>query len=171
VIAPLFVLYDYTFRPPGAVSKAEALHVASEAQILGADERMLHPDPHPSREDWCAARLEYTRARLDLIDPALPTVLVNHFPLVREPCERLRRPEFALWCGTDATRDWPLRYRAATVVFGHLHIPLTTVIDRVPHREVSLGYPREWRARPFPPQLPRQIDVGSAINLLSPLSP
>ncbi len=28
---------------------------------------------------------DQTRTRLDALDPALPTVLINHFPLVREP--------------------------------------------------------------------------------------
>ena len=41
-----------------------------------------------------------------------PTVLVNHFPLVREPCDAMFYPEFALWCGTTATADWHTRYNA-----------------------------------------------------------
>lgn len=151
VVAPLFVLYDYTFRPDGTYTKEEALHVAHEAGVVATDEYLLHPDPYHSREAWCRARLAYTRSRLDRIDPALPTVLVNHFPLVREPTRILRHPEFALWCGTESTADWHVRYRATTVVYGHLHIPRTIERDGVPHREVSLGYPREWRARPFTP--------------------
>ena len=58
----------------------------------------------------------------------------------------LRHPEFAQWCGTERTADWHLRYRAAAVVYGHLHIPRTTWYDGVRFEEVSLGYPREWRA-------------------------
>ncbi|MTE22426.1 metallophosphoesterase [Streptomyces sp. TRM43335] len=151
VIAPLFVLYDYTFRPEGTYTKEEALGVAHAAGVVATDEYLLHPDPYPGREAWCRARLAYTRSRLDRIDPALPTVLVNHFPLVREPTRILRYPEFALWCGTEATADWHVRYRATTVVYGHLHIPRTIDCDGVPHREVSLGYPREWRSRPVAP--------------------
>ncbi|MDK1476367.1 metallophosphoesterase [Streptomyces sp. 549] len=151
VIAPLFVLYDYTFRPGGTYSKEGALAVAHEAGVVATDEYFLHPDPYPSRDAWCRERLAYTRSRLDRLDPALPTVLVNHFPLVREPTRVLHYPEFALWCGTEATADWHVRYRATAVVYGHLHIPRTIECDGVPHREVSLGYPREWRSRPFAP--------------------
>ncbi|WP_211259789.1 metallophosphoesterase family protein [Streptomyces violens] len=152
VVVPLFLLYDYTFRPAGTHSKEEALGVAYESGVVCTDEYLLHPDPYPSREAWCQARLEYTQKRLDTIDVDLPTVLVNHFPLVREPTRILRHPEFAQWCGTEATADWHVRYRAATVLYGHLHIPRTIECDGVPHREVSLGYPREWGRRPHPPR-------------------
>jgi hypothetical protein len=90
-------------------------------------------------------------------DPAFPTVLVNHYPLVRDPTRVLRYPEFAQWCGTERTADWHRRFRAATVVYGHLHIPRTTWHDGVRFEEVSLGYPREWRARGLPAELLRQI--------------
>ena len=76
-----------------------------------------------------------------------PTVLVNHFPLVREPCDAMFYPEFALWCGTTATADWHTRYNAVCSVYGHLHIPRTTWYDGVRFEEVSVGYPREWRRR------------------------
>ena len=76
-----------------------------------------------------------------------PTVLVNHFPMVREPCDALFYPEFALWCGTTATADWHTRYNAICSVYGHLHIPRTTWYDGVRFEEVSVGYPREWRRR------------------------
>ena len=76
-----------------------------------------------------------------------PTVLVNHFPLVREPCDVLFYPEFSLWCGTTATADWHTRYNAMCSVYGHLHIPRTTWYDGVRFEEVSVGYPREWRRR------------------------
>ena len=77
------------------------------------DEYLLAPDPYPDRAAWCAARVAYSRARLDACDPDLPTVLVNHWPLTRLPTRVLRYPEFALWCGTTATADWHVRYRAA----------------------------------------------------------
>ncbi len=35
-----------------------------------------------------------------------PTVLVNRFPLPRQPCDALFYPEFSLWCGTTKTADW-----------------------------------------------------------------
>jgi 3',5'-cyclic AMP phosphodiesterase CpdA len=157
VIAPLFLLYDYTFRPEGAQTKEEGLAVAYRTGIVCADEQLLDPEPYPSRDAWCRARVEYTRSRLDAVDASLPTVLVNHFPLVREPTRVLRYPEFAQWCGTEATADWHVRYRAAAVVYGHLHIPRTIECDGVPHYEVSLGYPREWGRRATPPRGARRI--------------
>lgn len=145
VIAPLFLLYDYTFHAPGTSTKEDSLAYAYRTGIVCTDEDLLHPDPRPSREAWCEARVDATQRRLDAIDPALPTILVNHFPLVREPTEILRHPEFAQWCGTVRTADWHRRYRARAVVYGHLHIPRTTSYDGVPFHEVSLGYPREWK--------------------------
>jgi 3',5'-cyclic AMP phosphodiesterase CpdA len=157
VVAPLFVLYDYSFRPAGAGSTAEGLAQAKEAGIVSTDERWLHPDPFPSREAWCEDRLAKTERRLADLPPGLPTVLVNHFPLVREPTAVMRYPVFAQWCGTVQTADWPTRYRAEAVVYGHLHIPRTTWHDGVRHEEVSLGYPREWKRRASAPVIPRQI--------------
>ena len=87
----------------------------------------------------------------------LPTVLINHFPLVREPTRILRYPEFAQWCGTERTAEWHVKFHAAAAVYGHLHIPRTTWYDGVRFEEVSLGYPREWRRRSTPPGQPRQI--------------
>ncbi|AZK96960.1 MULTISPECIES: metallophosphoesterase family protein [Streptomyces] len=146
-VAPLFLLYDYSFRPDGTYTKEAALEQAERAGVICTDEFMLHPDPYPSREAWCRARVRWTEARLAELPDELPTVLVNHFPLVREPTRVLWHPEFALWCGTTATADWHVRFRARSVVYGHLHIPRTIRVDGVPHQEVSLGYPREWRRR------------------------
>ncbi len=156
-IAPLFVLYDYTFRPPGATTKAEGLAKAYASGVVATDEALLHPDPFPTIDAWCAARLEQTRRRLDDLPAGTSTVLVNHFPLIREPTRVLRYPEFAQWCGTEHTADWPRRFRAVTVVYGHLHIPRTIWHDGIRHEEVSLGYPREWQRRDRPPRIPRQI--------------
>ncbi len=85
---------------------------------------------------------------------------MNHFPLVRDPTRVLRYPAFAQWCGTTATADWHVRFNAAAVVYGHLHIPRTTWHDGVPFVEVSYGYPREWRRRGKTPGPPRQILPG-----------
>jgi 3',5'-cyclic AMP phosphodiesterase CpdA len=128
--------------------------------VVCSDERLLHPDPYPSREAWCQARLEVTERRLEERDPGLPAILVNHFPLVRDPTRVLRYPVFAQWCGTTATADWHIRFNAAAVVYGHLHIPRTTWHDGVPFEEVSYGYPREWRRRGPVPGPPRQILPG-----------
>jgi 3',5'-cyclic AMP phosphodiesterase CpdA len=144
-VAPLFVLYDYSFRVDGAATEEESLRLAYEAGVVCTDEYFLHPDGHPSRGAWCRARVAATEARLAAVDPVLRTVLVNHFPLLREPTRVLRHPEFAQWCGTELTADWHRRFRAAAVVYGHLHIPRVTWHDGVRFEEVSIGYPRERR--------------------------
>jgi predicted phosphodiesterase len=153
-VAPLFLLYDYSFRAAGIATKEQALAQAHDAGVVCTDEFLLHPDPFPSREAWCWSRIAETERRLAGCDPSLRSVLVNHYPLVREPTRLLRHQEFAQWCGTDRTADWHLRFRAAVVVYGHLHIPRTTWHDGVRFEEVSLGYPREWRQRgPVPDPL------------------
>jgi 3',5'-cyclic AMP phosphodiesterase CpdA len=156
-VAPLFILYDYTFRPEGYPTREAALARAHEVGVVCTDEFLLHPDPYPSRQAWCEQRVALTERRLAQRDPDLPTVLVNHFPLVREPTQVLRYPEFAQWCGTERTADWHVRFGAAAVVYGHLHIPRTIWCDGVPFEEVSLGYPREWAKRSDQPGRPRQI--------------
>ena len=145
VIAPLFLLYDYTFRPEGTYTKEQALAKAYESGVVCTDEHFLHPDPYPTREAWCQARVELTEKRLSEVPAELPTVLINHWPMVREPTRILYYPEFAQWCGTELTADWHLRFRSACSVYGHLHIPRTTEYDEVRFEEVSVGYPREWK--------------------------
>ncbi|MCD0450662.1 metallophosphoesterase [Actinocorallia sp. API 0066] len=157
LIAPLFLLYDYSFLPPGCRTKEEGLAYAYKTGVVCVDERLLHPDPYPSREAWCAARVALTEKRLAECDPELPLVLVNHWPLVRNPTEVLWYPEFAQWCGTTATADWHRKFPVKSMIYGHLHIPRETNYDGVPFEEVSLGYPREWKKRAKPPQLPRIV--------------
>jgi 3',5'-cyclic AMP phosphodiesterase CpdA len=146
-VAPLFVLYDYSFLPDGTADSSEGLAAALRAGVICTDEHLLHPDPYPDRAAWCAARVVESERRLAACDPELPTVLVNHWPLTRLPTQVLRYPEFALWCGSTRTADWHVRFRATAVVYGHLHIPRVTWEDGVRFVEVSLGYPREWKAR------------------------
>jgi 3',5'-cyclic AMP phosphodiesterase CpdA len=146
-VAPLFVLYDYSFGTNVAPSKELALARAYAAGVVCSDELVLHPDPHPTREAWCEVRVSESERRLAARDLELPTVLVNHFPLIRAPTRRLYRPEFAQWCGTVRTADWHVRFGAKAVIYGHLHIPRVTLHDGVPFAEVSLGYPREWQRR------------------------
>ena len=43
VIVPLFLLYDYTFRPDGASTKAEGLALAYQTGVVGTDERCCTP--------------------------------------------------------------------------------------------------------------------------------
>jgi 3',5'-cyclic AMP phosphodiesterase CpdA len=147
-IAPLFVLYDYSFGRNIAPTREEALRLAYEAGVVCTDEFLLHPDPYPSRQAWCDARVEASERRLAAAGDELPVVLVNHFPLLDQPTRWLRHPEFAQWCGTVRTAAWHRRFAAAAVVYGHLHIPRTSWHDGVRFEEVSLGYPQERRRRP-----------------------
>src|ERR1700691_3475831 len=91
-VAPLFLLYDYSFGRNIAPTKEQALARAYAAGVVCSDELVLHPDPFPSREAWCEARVRETELRLAALDPALATVLVNHFPLTRDPTLILRHP-------------------------------------------------------------------------------
>lgn len=159
VVAPLFVLYDYSFRPDGAGTRDQGLEIARNSGVICMDEFLLHSDPFPSRETWCHARLEMTEKRLAEIDEGSDTILVNHFPLIREPTRKLKRPAFAQWCGTERTSDWHVRFRAVSVVYGHLHIPCSTRFDGVAFEEVSIGYPREWRRRPSSSKTPRPVST------------
>lgn len=156
-IAPLFLLYDYSFGSNVAPTKAAALARAYEAGVVCSDELVLHPDPFPSREAWCHARVEATEPRLAACGRDVPTVLVNHFPLNRAPTRVLRHPEFAQWCGTSRTASWHRRFGATAVVYGHLHIPRTTWHDGVRFDEVSLRYPRGWDRETISRGVLRQI--------------
>ena len=145
-VVPMFLLYDYTFRPEGTATAEEGLEAAYRSGVVCTDEFLLHPDPYPDRAAWSRARVADTERRLAALPPGTRTVLVNHWPLTRLPTRLLHHPEFALWCGTEATADWHVRFGAAAVVYGHLHIPRTTWEDGVRFEEVAIGYPREWRA-------------------------
>ncbi len=156
-IAPLFLLYDYTFAPDG-VPPERAVQWAMERDILCADEILLKPAPYPSREAWCAARCEAAAERLAAATAdGEELVLVNHWPLRRELAELPAVPRFAIWCGTRRSEDWHLRFRARAVVYGHLHIPRTTTVDGVRFDEVSFGYPRNWHGRRTLEEALRQI--------------
>jgi 3',5'-cyclic AMP phosphodiesterase CpdA len=158
-VAPLFLLYDYSFGVNIAPTKEQALALAHAAGVVCSDELVLHPDPYPTREAWCRERVRLTERRLLARDPELATVLVNHFPMTRDPTLVLRHPEFAQWCGTLRTADWHRRFGARAVVYGHLHIPRVTWQDGVRFTEVSLGYPRE-RAHGGPARTAPRLVLG-----------
>tara|TARA_R110002012_G_scaffold41815_1_gene114295 strand:- start:227 stop:1084 length:858 start_codon:yes stop_codon:yes gene_type:complete len=142
-IAPLFLLYDYSFRPDD-VPLSELKNWVRQRHAVPVDELLLDPHPFEDRPAWCAARCAETEARLAALPGGARTVLVNHWPL-REDLIRIPRvPRFLPWCGTRATRDWHRRFRASEVVTGHLHTRRTDVIDGTRFHEVSLGYPRQW---------------------------
>lgn len=149
-VAPLFTLYDYSFRPP-EVAPEDAVAWAREGGVRAADEVLLDPAPHADRAAWCRALCD---AAEDRLEPAsrdrLPTVLVNHWPLLESLARLPRIPRFKLWCGTTRTRDWHRRFNAVAAVSGHVHIRSTAMIDGVAFHEVSLGYPRDWLNRRDP---------------------
>ena len=143
VIAPLFTLYDYSFRPD-AMAVADVVEWAAADGIMCADEMLLDSVPYSDRAAWCAARVAKTATRLAALPPDYATVLVNHYPLERAHALLPRVPRFAPWCGTQLTTGWHHRFRAVAVVYGHLHIRRRFEQDGVPFHEVSLGYPEQW---------------------------
>lgn len=143
-IAPLFLLYDYSFAPAEHRGQERAVAWAAAAGIGAADEILLHFDPHPSRAAWCQARLQSTAARLEQASREHALVLINHWPLRHDLVRLGLVPRYAPWCGTRETERWHLRFRAIACVHGHLHVRATDERDGVRFEEVSLGYPRHW---------------------------
>ncbi|MET0340214.1 MAG: metallophosphoesterase [Polyangiales bacterium] len=143
-IAPLFVLYDYTFAPDEHTGEERAVAWAADGGIAAADQVLLHPHPHATRGDWCRARVAETERRLEAAAATHALVLVNHWPLRRDVVRLGRVPRYSPWCGTRATEDWHVRFGAIACVHGHLHVRATDVRDDVRFEEVSLGYPRDW---------------------------
>jgi 3',5'-cyclic AMP phosphodiesterase CpdA len=160
-IAPLMVLYDYTFRPD-EVPVGKAIDWAMETGVRCADERYLHPDPFDSRSAWCEARVAYTEQRLSEIPDDHRTVLINHFPLRQEHARLPRIPRFSIWCGTRRTEDWHERFAADVVVTGHIHIRTTRFLDGTRFEEVSLGYPRQWH---------RELGIAAYLREILPGNP
>jgi hypothetical protein len=143
VIAPLFLLYDYSFRPDG-VGEADVVDWAAATGVVCADEALLHPAPYPDRAAWCAARVASTEKRLAALPQDFVTVLVNHYPLEQHHAMLPRIPRFSPWCGTRLTEGWHRRFRAVSVIYGHLHVRNNFEQDGVAFHEVSLGYPGQW---------------------------
>jgi predicted MPP superfamily phosphohydrolase len=143
VVAPLFTLYDYSYRPD-EVADVDVLQWAAADGVLSADVSLLDPTPYENLAAWCAARVAKTAGRLAALPPNYATILVNHYPLERAHVVLPRAPRFAPWCGTRLTEGWYSRFRAIAVVYGHLHTRRTFEHDGVKFHEVSLGYPEEW---------------------------
>jgi 3',5'-cyclic AMP phosphodiesterase CpdA len=143
VIAPLFLLYDYSFRPD-SVPEAEVLAWAREEGVACADEVLLDPAPHASRAAWCRARVAAAEARLSALPAGTATILVNHWPLEQGHARLPAVPRFTPWCGTRLTAGWARRFLARAVVYGHLHIRRQFAEGATAFHEVSLGYPRQW---------------------------
>lgn len=143
-ICPLFLLYDYSFRP-GEIPLEGAVPWARETGVVCGDEFMLDPAPWPTRTVWCHARCDVAERRLSELPVDSHTVLVNHWPLRHDLARPPRVPRFSIWCGTTRTEDWPTRFRARAVISGHLHMRTSIVRHGIRHQEVSLGYPRDWQ--------------------------
>jgi 3',5'-cyclic AMP phosphodiesterase CpdA len=169
-IALLFLLYDYSFRP-AYVTADRAVRWAMETGVLCADEELLHPDPHPSRQAWCRIRCSAAEPALQKAAAQHPLILVNHFPLRQELVRLPLIPRFSIWCGTKRTEDWHLRYNARVVVSGHLHVPATNWTDGVRFEEVSFGYPRQRRAGRHVDHYLREILPGASSVGQSPAPP
>ena len=147
IIAPIFTLYDYSFRPK-EIPLEKAVEWAREKDTEATDEYLLHSDPYPNRMEWCNTLIHKFENKLQSIRdrfPFLPLVIANHWPLREDLVSLKFIPRFSLWCGTKLTHDWYKRFNACVVVSGHLHIRRTDWIDFTRFEEVSLGYPRQWR--------------------------
>ena len=160
-IVPLFLLYDYSFRPD-EVSEEGAIAWAREEGLRCTDEDLIHPGSFGTKQAWCQARLEQTRQRLDELDQDIPWVMINHFPLRYDLVRLHRIPRFSIWCGTTLTEDWHDRYPADVVVSGHLHMRATDYRGGVRFEEVSLGYPRHWQQEKGIDHYLREILPGPA---------
>jgi predicted phosphodiesterase len=165
LIAPIFTLYDYSFRPEH-VKLENALEWAREEDIEATDEHLLHPDPYSSRIEWCNALLEKTEKKLSAAvasHPEIPLIIVGHWPLREDLVRLFKVPRFSLWCGSKKTEDWHNKFNAKVVVSGHLHIRRTDWIDNTRFEEVSMGYPRQWHDL-----LERGLDINDLLREILP---
>lgn len=122
IIAPIFTLYDYSFRPDD-IPREKALDWAKEHDVMATDEALLHSNPYHSRDEWCDALVTKTESRLEkAAQQGLPLIIINHWPLRQDLVRLPSIPRFSLWCGTKRTHDWHRRFNAKVVVSGHLHI-------------------------------------------------
>lgn len=143
VLAPLFLLYDYSFRPDG-VAEQDAVDWARASGVFCTDEELLDPAPHRSRQEWCRERVLMAERRLtEAAADGQRLILINHFPLRHDLVILQPIPCFSIWCGTRATENWHLRFNAEAVIYGHLHLPATHIRDGVRFEEVSFGYPSD----------------------------
>jgi len=142
-VAPLMTLYDYSFKP-NDVENGKEIQWAQETGVLCADEELLFPYPYKSISDWCYERCLYTEDRLNSVPEDVPLILINHYPLIKELGRIFTYPRFSIWCGTILTERWLDEFNIGAIVFGHLHIRSSKVIEGIRHEEVSFGYPYQW---------------------------
>lgn len=156
VIVPVFLLYDYSFRPD-EVDLEKVIEWAAEADIVCADEHYLFSDPYQTKLQWCHQRYNLTADRLKKIPKERPIILINHFPLRRDLIRLFRFPRFEPWCGTRLTENWHKSFNIKVVVSGHLHVRATDWRDGVRFEEVSLGNPDQRRQDLTADQFLREI--------------
>lgn len=142
-LVPVLTLYDYSFKPH-LVEDGHEVEWAAESGVICSDEELLKSYPYPTIKDWCKARCCYTEQRLMAVDDGIPKIVINHYPLLEALGRIFTFPRFSIWCGTTQTEDWLNRFNIEVVVYGHLHIRSSNIINGVRHEEVSLGYPNDW---------------------------
>jgi predicted phosphodiesterase len=185
-VAPLFTLYDYSFRAGAAAEHPAADGAGGDATARDGTARDRTAQDGRARDRRQAALAAARRAGITPMDegrlhadphPSLaawcaervaaterrlagvtgPLVLVSHWPLSPAPLAALRQQAFAPWCGTALTSGWHTRPGVLACVYGHLHIPRSTRHDGVRFEEVSVGYPREWQRHGATPPPPRVV--------------
>lgn len=144
LIVPLFLMYDYSFRP-ASISRDKVIDWAMDENCVCTDEVAIKPNPFPRVDEWSEQLCARARLRFEQeLPPDTRTILINHFPLREDLVYIPRVPRFSPWCGTKQTEDWHNRYHADVVVSGHLHVRGTQTRDQTRFEEVSLGYARQW---------------------------
>lgn len=169
-IAPLFLLFDYSFRPAD-ISREGAIAWARETGVVASDETLLSPYPWPTRDAWCHARCDDAEARLSALPAGSRTILINHWPLRYDLARPPRIPRLSIWSGTSRTEQWGERFRARTVISGHLHLRTTLARHGVRYEEVSLGYPRDWKQERGLAYYLREILPGHDDRFVPPFDP
>jgi Icc-related predicted phosphoesterase len=142
-LAPIMILYDYSFKPNN-IENGKEIEWAAESGVICADEDLLFSDPYKSVSEWCNARCIYTEERLNAIQKDVPIIIVNHYPLLKELGRIYTFPRFSIWCGTTQTQKWLDEFNIEIAIYGHLHIRSAKTINGVRHEEVSFGYPQDW---------------------------
>ncbi|KAF2276573.1 Metallo-dependent phosphatase [Westerdykella ornata] len=149
IIAPIFTLYDYSYRP-NYVSRERAVGWATEGDRLPCtDEYILDPYPYESRDAWCDALVARFGKKLEAACEAYgmkyPLVIAGHWPLRRDLVDLPDHMDrWHMWCGTTQTEDWHTKYNAKVVVNGHMHWRRTDWRGKTRFEEVSLGYQGQW---------------------------